>query len=211
MTGSGRRSSSSTFSDRFIPSRLSTNLEDAFDMLENKNASKDQNMKNDVAHENQIIMNNLLRSELLGQQASEFTLDSRLAEGLTKSPVRVDSGSSSNLFKFRSPQKSSSDSSHDLLSSSSSAVHSPARGLMGSPKKVARKISKTPYKVLDAPSLQDDYYLNLVDWSHNNVLSVALGSSVYMWSAHTAKVSRLCELEGDDAVTSVSWALSGLL
>ncbi len=45
-----------------------------------------------------------------------------------------------------------------------------------SPKKPVRKISKTPYKVLDAPSLQDDYYLNLVDWSHNNVLSVALGS-----------------------------------
>ena len=51
-----------------------------------------------------------------------------------------------------------------------------------SPKKPVRKISKTPYKVLDAPSLQDDYYLNLVDWSHNNVLSVALGSRYHYFS-----------------------------
>jgi len=28
-----------------------------------------------------------------------------------------------------------------------------------------RKISKKPYKVLDAPNLQDDFYLNLLDWS----------------------------------------------
>jgi len=28
-----------------------------------------------------------------------------------------------------------------------------------------RKISRAPFKVLDAPALQDDYYLNLVDWS----------------------------------------------
>ena len=28
-----------------------------------------------------------------------------------------------------------------------------------------RTIPKIPYKVLDAPSLLDDFYLNLVDWS----------------------------------------------
>ena len=49
---------------------------------------------------------------------------------------------------------------------------------------------------------------NISNRSHNNVLSVALGSSVYLWSACTSKVTRLCDL-GDDAVTSISWALSG--
>ena len=29
-----------------------------------------------------------------------------------------------------------------------------------------RNIPKIPYKVLDAPSLLDDFYLNLVDWSN---------------------------------------------
>lgn len=37
-----------------------------------------------------------------------------------------------------------------------------------------RVIAKNPYKVLDAPALQDDYYLNLVDWSSLNDLVVGL-------------------------------------
>lgn len=51
-----------------------------------------------------------------------------------------------------------------------------------------RKISKIPFKVLDAPELQDDFYLNLVDWSSQNVLSVGLGTCVYLWSACTSQV-----------------------
>jgi len=37
-----------------------------------------------------------------------------------------------------------------------------------------RKIPKVPFKVLDAPELQDDFYLNLVDWSSTNVLRLVL-------------------------------------
>lgn len=37
-----------------------------------------------------------------------------------------------------------------------------------------RKISSAPYKILDAPALCDDFYLNLVDWSPLNTLAVAL-------------------------------------
>jgi len=60
--------------------------------------------------------------------------------------------------------------------------------------------------VLDAPELQDDFYLNLVDWSSQNVLSVGLGTCVYLWSACTSQVTRLCDLaQSDDTVTSVAW------
>ena len=52
-----------------------------------------------------------------------------------------------------------------------------------------RKISKIPFKVLDAPELGDDFYLNLVDWSSQNVLSVGLSTCVYLWSACTSQVS----------------------
>lgn len=72
---------------------------------------------------------------------------------------------------------------------------------------VKRKIHKLPCKVLDAPALQDDYYLNLVDWSHQNVLAVGLGSSVYLWNANNSKVTKLCDLGINDTVTSVSWSL----
>ena len=58
-----------------------------------------------------------------------------------------------------------------------------------SPRRATRKIPKTPFKVLDAPDLQDDYYLNLLDWSGQNVLAVGLGTAVYMWNASTCQVS----------------------
>lgn len=62
-------------------------------------------------------------------------------------------------------------------------------------------------QVLDAPELQDDFYLNLVDWSSQNVLSVGLGSCVYLWSACTSQVTRLCDLSSDNnSVTSVAWS-----
>ena len=54
---------------------------------------------------------------------------------------------------------------------------------------VIRKIATQPYKVLDAPNLSDDFYLTLVDWSHTNILAVALGSAVYIWNACTSTVS----------------------
>ncbi len=54
--------------------------------------------------------------------------------------------------------------------------------------------------MLDAPALADDFYLNLVDWSAQNVLAVGLGSCVYLWSACTSKVTRLVDLGEAGAV-----------
>jgi len=51
-----------------------------------------------------------------------------------------------------------------------------------------RKIAPEPYRVLDAPNLCDDFYLNLVDWSQQNALAVALGNAVYIWNANTSSV-----------------------
>lgn len=72
-----------------------------------------------------------------------------------------------------------------------------------------RKINKMPFKVLDAPQLQDDFYLNLVDWSNQNVLAVGLNRSVYIWSASTSIVKKLCETPIDDMITSVGWSNKG--
>jgi cell division cycle 20-like protein 1 (cofactor of APC complex) len=93
--------------------------------------------------------------------------------------------------------------------------------LLYSPKKTLRHIPELPYKVLDAPDLQDDFYLNLIDWSSSNILSVALGPSVYLHNAQTNNVQLLCDLShtqlpvpnnnqlnivGSDIVTSVHWS-----
>ena len=68
-----------------------------------------------------------------------------------------------------------------------------------------RKVNKVPCKVLDAPALQDDFYLNLIDWSSSNQLAVGLGHCIYLWNADTSKVTKLCELQ-NDLVTSVGWS-----
>jgi cell division cycle 20-like protein 1, cofactor of APC complex len=71
--------------------------------------------------------------------------------------------------------------------------------------KSLRKIPKLPYKILDAPSLLDDYYLNLVDWSSSNELGIGLDSTVYIWSAKTTKAIKAYENEDGDPICSVSW------
>jgi hypothetical protein len=74
-------------------------------------------------------------------------------------------------------------------------------------KTIGRRIPKAPSRILDAPELVDDYYLNLVSWGSNNVLAVALGQCVYLWEAETGNIKHLLTLRNeDDFVTSVSWA-----
>ena len=77
------------------------------------------------------------------------------------------------------------------------------------PIKTHRKIAKTPFKVLDAPALKDDYYLNLLDWSSQNVLAVGLASNIYLWSATTSRVTKLTDLGPENSVASLSWAKRG--
>lgn len=88
-----------------------------------------------------------------------------------------------------------------------SPVKLTSQRMLLSPKKPPRTVSKVPFKVLDAPDLADDFYLNLVDWGNNNMLGVGLLSSVYMWDSVSGKVTKLCDL-GDDTVTSVNWIQS---
>jgi cell division cycle 20-like protein 1 (cofactor of APC complex) len=86
-----------------------------------------------------------------------------------------------------------------------SPVKNSSQHALQSPTKPQRFISKVPFKVLDAPDLADDFYLNLVDWGSTNILGVGLASCVYLWSACTSRVTKLCDIGPYDSVTSVSW------
>ena len=48
--------------------------------------------------------------------------------------------------------------------------------------------------------------MNLLDWSSYNCLAVGLDTSVFIWSGHTSKVSKLLTLEDPDSVCSISWS-----
>ena len=90
-----------------------------------------------------------------------------------------------------------------------SPVRKETKDYLESPQKALRVVPKTPYRVLDAPDLTDDFYLNLVDWSSTNILGVGLGSCVYLWSAKTAQVTKLCDLGQHDHITSLNWVNKG--
>lgn len=72
-----------------------------------------------------------------------------------------------------------------------------------------RKISKEPFKVLDAPYLQDDFYLNVVDWSSRNMLGVGLGNAVYTWDFLSNNVNKLMDLNDNNLITALSWSNCG--
>ena len=143
-----------------------------------------------------------MKNEVLGAQIEDFK------ESSDSRALPLQPSENRNLFSYR-PRR------QNLINEPSSPysltpVSSKSQKLLRSPRKASRKISKIPFKVLDAPELQDDFYLNLVDWSSQNVLSVGLGACVYLWSAFTSQVTRLCDLTNEnDTVTSVSWAERG--
>eukprot|EP00501_MAST-03F_sp_TOSAG23-6_P000084 GSMAST32.ASY1.ANO1.86.1 assembled CDS len=70
---------------------------------------------------------------------------------------------------------------------------------------VKRHIPSAPERVLDAPDLMDDYYLNLLDWNSSNILAVALNCAVYLWNATTGEIEELMCLEDESYVSSVKW------
>jgi len=120
----------------------------------------------------QPLLNELLRSELLGENMDPIT-SSNLARqgggGNTRNPLRE----AGNNFRFQSPRQVQLDNVYNPSTGPESIINSFSLNPMGSetshrllsaPQKRPRRIQKVPFKVLDAPALQDDFYLNLVDW-----------------------------------------------
>ena len=53
-----------------------------------------------------------------------------------------------------------------------------------------------PEKVLDAPDIKDDYYLNLLDWSSRGILAIGLTEKVYLYSTKKIKIRNfLCRVQ----------------
>ncbi|ETP03682.1 hypothetical protein F441_19367 [Phytophthora nicotianae CJ01A1] len=256
--------SKNIYSDRFIPSRLSTKLDTGFGLTTdsprqcaNQNrdngpsrlqggsmqtstlagavGTMDSNSKNQVGTSSPYSM--MLKRELLGlhsptrtnfggsqstaaSSASSFDSVSALYDPLSSSCVRTyngttacirPSGSSSNILRFKAPRQSLYGDVKPFIPLS--GLTDPTHRYLGTGLQDGehgrRRIARTPFKVLDAPSLQDDFYLNLVDWSATNIVAVGLSSCVYLWSACTSKVTMLCNLGPNDSVTSVCWSQRG--
>ncbi|KAG2838687.1 Protein FIZZY-RELATED 2 [Phytophthora cactorum] len=189
--------SKNIYSDRFIPSRLTTKLDTGFGLTaDSPRQCSNQNRDNEA---------------------------NRLQGGSVPTPAPVGGTVDSNS-KNQGAQAGTSSPYSMMLKRELLGMNSPTRTNFGGRQSSAalsasshdsdgengrRRIARTPFKVLDAPSLQDDFYLNLVDWSATNIVAVGLSSCVYLWSACTSKVTMLCDLGPSDSVTSVSWSQRG--
>lgn len=74
-------------------------------------------------------------------------------------------------------------------------------------RKQTRHVPQTPERILDAPDLLDDYYLNLLDWNADNILAIALGQTVYLWNPETGDIEELCQVRILAKYKQTRWTL----
>jgi cell division cycle protein 20 (cofactor of APC complex) len=151
----------------------------------------DERFKKTVTDEKKDVYASNLSTALLGV---EDVKNSRILSYQDKAPVPV-GDTVNNLNVLYS------------ASSSSSATGKNSQ----SAKLVSRHIPSAPSRILDAPDLMDDYYLNLVSWNDQNVLAIALGQVVYCWNAATGEIDELCTFEDgiNPHISSVAWVQQG--
>ncbi|EME83183.1 uncharacterized protein MYCFIDRAFT_60989 [Pseudocercospora fijiensis CIRAD86] len=90
-----------------------------------------------------------------------------------------------------------------------SQYNRPLKPIAASASQFKRRVLTAPERVLDAPGLVDDYYLNLLDWSSGNQVAIGLDKSVYVWSAETGSVQSLFDCPSDTYISSVKWSGDG--
>lgn len=209
-----------TYSDRFVPSRAVSSRLD-YSILEREVLASELGRRTTEKDDSTGAYNALLQREILGCPTTGTT---SIGAGTSNSDTRsLPGGSGISGSPIRSPTRKMFRYIAGTADTPTAgpATHSPYdRDLVGnddgfsnmsiaSTSRLPRKIPRAPFKVLDAPALADDFYLNLVDWSAQNVLAVGLGSCVYLWSACTSKVTRLVDFGVDGSVCSVAWSQRG--
>ncbi|TRZ00791.1 hypothetical protein DNTS_017262 [Danionella cerebrum] len=76
--------------------------------------------------------------------------------------------------------------------------------------KKSRYIYSVPERILDAPGIRNDFYLNLMDWGKQNQLAVALANQVYLWGVETGDIVLLKTMSDEaEYISSVSWSKGG--
>ncbi|XP_056665787.1 fizzy-related protein homolog [Monodelphis domestica] len=205
--------SASKYGDRYIPSRVAANWEVHFHSKDESELSSGPKQKtedsNSGKNRSSLVYSTALKNELLGARIQKApSLESE--ENQSPQPCGPTKRNlftySPNTFRWR-PEIGSEMSAYAM-----SPISKSSQTLLTTVQREARIIPKSPFRILEAPELSDDFYLNLLDWSRHNIVAVGLGSTVFLWSATTSQVTELCDLaQEDDAVTSVSWTERGTL
>jgi cell division cycle protein 20 (cofactor of APC complex) len=128
-----------------------------------------------------------------------------LKQGVLKKGEEDQSGSRILSYRNKAPEPK------EGYTNSLKVLYSQKPGKKQEQAKSTRHIPSAPVRILDAPELLDDYYLNLLSWGSNNQLAVALSQCVYLWDAASGEIKELMNVDSDpnDYVSSVSWIQQG--
>jgi len=177
-----QQTSSLSLSDRYIPNRSGMDFE-----LNQKNSINDENFDEsiDASEHAKLLLANTMD---IAKGSSDSTKGSRVLAFKNKAPAPVE-GYQNSLKVLYSTQATKRDNIA----------------------KPTRHIASAPTRILDAPDMLDDYYLNLLSWSPNNVLGVALSQCVYLWDASTGGIKELMNVDSspNDYISSLSFIQQG--
>ena len=186
--------------DRFIPFRSCTNLYTQFFERDaehtkpshptSEHIKENENWSNSEKEEQKLEnYSNLLETQMFEEYNSPPTKNINCSDSNSCNSSISPNLMKKNMVIFKSEKKENTLSPYQ-----SSPIINISSHLFNPPNTFHRKVPQVPFKILDAPQLLDDFYLNLVDWSVSNLLAVGLANKVYIWSACTSKVSLLCEI-----------------
>ncbi len=168
---------------RFIPNRAAMDMERASHSLRNSETSS-------------------------SDDDSSEEVDEEYKSALSSSILGVDDSSSRRILSFKEKAPAPKGDTVNNLK----VLYTSSQKRKTSAKLINRQIPSAPSRILDAPDLLDDYYVNLLSWSDTNILAVALSQTVYLWNATSGDIKELCSFEdsgADTYVSSVSWVQEG--
>ncbi|KAL2148849.1 hypothetical protein VTH82DRAFT_1996 [Thermothelomyces myriococcoides] len=235
--GSPRRKRQRIDADRFIPTRSGRDLQSGFHLIpppprplpeKGRPRSPPRGYRSQKSEEADETFRRLLRAELFDDDSVPQVTPAWTGDERMRTPPRNSSSlpatPQKNLFTYVSPRhqhlvglstpRKTPQRGHNLIPDprldtySTTPISYTSQQMLLAPRRQHRTVAKVPIKVLDAPNLAEDFYLNLMDWGSSDVLAVGLGAGVFMYNAQNGKVAKLCTLE-DDKVTSVSWIQKG--
>lgn len=108
-------------------------------------------------------------------------------------------------FGAQAPRADISKKSNQAMFSTSSASRTNRRA------RATRHIPLECARILDAPGMRSDYYINPLDWSvSENVLAVALSDTVYLWNANNGDteeldVSSICNADSEQYISALKF------
>lgn len=194
----------SPIGDRYIPKRkdhdsnialYEINHDDSPPMVLNRDDFENsiEYEERKKAYNDKIEYEEMLKETFFGYPSpSKETQDPYIEAGLFVSPQKAETKHDQKSFKQKllsfKRTKSNKENQHRAVRNNTLKLKD-FRSHGYNTKSVEKVTKIYAEKVLDAPNMVDDFYLNLLDWSQQNVLAIALNQNAYLMDVSNKHIS----------------------